>query len=98
MVVVKLNIGGTLFSTTKETLVGSGGDRCSLLARMFDIDQHLGREEFDGGIFFDRDGLIFPFVLAYLRDGKQQVLCIPEERLNAVKIESEFFQLPGKFQ
>ena len=92
---VKLNIGGTLFTTTKETLISSGCDSHSLLARMFDDDQHLGRDVVDGGIFFDRDGLIFPFVLAYLRDGLQQISCIPKEQLIAVKIESEFFQLPG---
>ncbi len=93
---VKLNIGGTLFTTTRATLIGSGPDNGSLLAIMFENDQPLGKKVIDGGIFFDRDGLLFSFVLAYLRDGIQQVDIIPDEKLVAVKIEAEFFQLAGK--
>ena len=92
---VKLNIGGTLFTTTKATVMGSGADSGSLLAIMFDDDQAVGKKMIDGGFFFDRDGTHFAFVLSYLRDGNQQVASIPEEKLAAVKIEAEFFQLAG---
>jgi hypothetical protein len=92
---VKLNIGGTLFTTTKATVMGSGADSGSLLAIMFDDDQAVGKKMIDGGFFFDRDGTHFAFVLSYLRDGNQQVASIPEEKLAAVKIEAEFFLLAG---
>jgi hypothetical protein len=96
MVVVKLNVGGKLFTTTKESLIGTGSDTGSLLARMFDDDQDLGKETVDGGIFFDRDGDLFIYILAYLRDGEKQVACTPEEKLDSLKIEASFFQLTGK--
>ncbi len=98
MVAVKLNVGGILFTTTKETLIGTGNDTGSLLARMFDDDQHLGKETVDGGIFFDRDGALFNYILAYLRDGEKQVACTPEEKLDSLMIEASYFQLTGKFQ
>ncbi len=75
--------------------MGSAIDQNSLLARMFHDDQHLGKEVVDGGIFFDRDGALFSYILAYLRDGEAQVDCVPKEKLRSLKIEAAFFQLTG---
>lgn len=93
---VKLNVGGEIFTTTKETLIGTEKDTGSLLARMFDDDQHLGTRLIDGGFFFDRDGSLFHYVLAWLRDGPKQIACIPEEKMDSLLIEASFFQLTGK--
>jgi hypothetical protein len=96
MDVVKLNVGGELFTTTKETLIGTGTDTDSLLARMFDDDQHIGKKVIDGGFFFDRDGSLFHYILAWLRDGPKVVACIPEEKKDLLLIEASFYQLAGK--
>ena len=85
-----------MFTTTKATDLSSGADIGSLLAMMFDDGQPLGKKMIDDGYFFDRDGILFSFILAYLRDGTHQVASILDENLVAVKIEAEFFQLAGE--
>eukprot|EP00742_Colponemidia_sp_Colp-10_P018663 GILJ01021579.1.p1 GENE.GILJ01021579.1~~GILJ01021579.1.p1 ORF type:complete len:127 (-),score=9.38 GILJ01021579.1:709-1035(-) len=58
---VKLNIGGTLFETTKETLLRRGANFFS------DLDTRTLREQ--GGYFIDRDGHYFVPLLELLRTG-----------------------------
>jgi hypothetical protein len=84
--IVKLDVGGTLFSTTHSTL-SAGGD--TMLRRMLDssIPTTAGP---DGRIFVDRDGERFRQVLNFLRDGSLPP-GIPIEVLEALSREANFF-------
>ena len=68
--IVKLNVGGSIFTTTLTTL-GKYPDT-SMLAVMFDPDS--GRppaiQDSNGAYFIDRDPKAFEVVLRYLRNGK----------------------------
>lgn len=88
--VVELNVGGQLYTTSLTTLLR---DPESLLAALFSGRQRILRDS-RGRFFIDRDGLLFRYVLDYLRNSR---LTLPEnfdekERLLA---EAEYFQLKG---
>eukprot|EP01006_Ploeotia_vitrea_P063551 TRINITY_DN85762_c0_g1_i1.p1 TRINITY_DN85762_c0_g1~~TRINITY_DN85762_c0_g1_i1.p1 ORF type:complete len:465 (-),score=58.97 TRINITY_DN85762_c0_g1_i1:278-1672(-) len=67
---VKLNVGGQIFDTSKETLTCEEG---SMLEAMFSGRFSIDRDE-DGASFIDRDPTYFPFVLGYLREKKEGTL------------------------
>lgn len=86
--IVRLNVGGCRFDTTRGTLQSDCG---SMLGRMFDKDQpfNLALDE-EGCVFIDRDGDTFRHVLQFLRSGR-----LPKSldaRL-ALAAEADFFQL-----
>jgi|ERR1712062_775759 len=65
---VRLNVGGTLFMTTKTTLCK---DPKSFLCRICQDEADLGSEKDETGAFLiDRDPKYFGPVLNYLRHGK----------------------------
>jgi hypothetical protein len=80
--IVELNVGGSLYTTTRTTLTSCPN---SMLGRLLDgslpaaCDQH-------GRVFIDRDGLLFRHVLNFLRD-KQ--LSLPENFADYVQLQSE---------
>ena len=88
--IVKLNVGGHYFTTSRQTLTR---DPNSMLAAMF-----TGKFEMeprgDGAFFIDRDGTHFRFILNYLRTGK---LTSPEGEaaLKELQEEAEFYQIEG---
>jgi BTB/POZ domain len=61
--VIQLNVGGVLYTTTKEVLLVPN----SFFARMFGGEMKEGLE-IDDALFIDRDGKIFRHVLNYLRN------------------------------
>ncbi len=66
--IIKLNVGGTLFTTTRETLCKF---KNSVLERMFSPDQSmLPCTTIDGAYFIDRDPTLFAEILSMCRDGK----------------------------
>ena len=66
-VIVDLDVGGTLFRTTKQTLLS---DPKSMLAKMFDPSASLVPVlRTDGAYFIDRDPVYFIIVLNFLRTG-----------------------------
>ncbi|KAK7232275.1 hypothetical protein SO694_00030326 [Aureococcus anophagefferens] len=67
--VVTLNVGGTMFTTSVETLCA---DADSMLAAMFS-GRHALRPADDGSLFIDRDPKHFGLVLNFLRDGPAAV-------------------------
>ncbi|XP_041363810.1 BTB/POZ domain-containing protein KCTD5-like [Gigantopelta aegis] len=67
---VKLNVGGTIYMTTRTTL---GRDHKSFLYRLVQDDPELGLntdKDDDGAYLIDRDPTYFGPVLNYLRHGK----------------------------
>ena len=61
--IVKLNVGGQYFTTSRQT------DPNSMLAAMFS-GRHRIETTGDGTFFIDRDGTYFRFILNYLRNGE----------------------------
>ena len=62
---IKLNVGGTMFETTRSTLVS---DRESILARMFDSDSNRPPAENQDGVFLiDACPRAFAVILNWLR-------------------------------
>lgn len=91
--VVELNVGGVHYTTSLESLLQ---DKVSLLNQLFSNKDQLLKDA-KGRYFLDRDGVLFRYILDYLRD-KQ--LHLPEgfrERLRLQK-EAEYFKLNGMLE
>ena len=90
---IKLDIGGTKFTTSLETLCNEPG---SMLEAMFSGRHKLVPDE-DGYYFVDRDGTHFRYILNYLRDGTVREGGLPSgsKSLQELKIEADFYQLQG---
>ena len=88
--VVKLNVGGVRYETTRETLVNADPD--SFFAKMFQGDMLPSSASADGSVFIDRDGARFALLLAFLRDGALPPFMTPRERAG-LHAEAHFFQL-----
>ncbi|XP_076446703.1 BTB/POZ domain-containing protein KCTD12-like [Babylonia areolata] len=88
---VELNVGGVLYTTSRDTLLKVPD---SLLASAFSDSSvsQLVRDS-KGKIFIDRDGVLFRYVLDYLRNFK---LVLPENfhERERLKQEAEYFRLP----
>lgn len=65
--IVRLNVGGHLYTTTKSTLTRyySSG-----------LDNILLNLDDEGNVFVDRDGRMFQYILGFLRNGE---LCLPDD-------------------
>jgi hypothetical protein len=86
---IHLNVGGHLFTTTRDTLLK--GD--TMLSKMFS-GQFISSccIDSDGNPFIDRDGTHFRLILNYLRSGK---FVFPSDpvTLREVLIEADFYQI-----
>ena len=86
---VKLNVGGQVYSTSRATLTKYSS---SMLATMFS-DRQAGClvKDKGGTVFIDRDGHLFGHVLEWLRTGHVR-LCKAEEQ-EALCVEADYFLL-----
>merc|ERR1719473_1120701 len=91
--IVCLNVGGTYFTTSLETLQGSffGDNASSMLASMFS-GRIPAKRDGNGNFFIDRDGRHFHHILNYLRDGKFPAALAPAERCELLR-EASFYNL-----
>lgn len=84
--VVKLNVGGELFTTTVGTLRKIPGSK---LAGMFCTLAKASTSKDDEGRFFiDRPGTYFGAILDYLRSGQ-----MPKQHIPEVYREAQFFEI-----
>ena len=90
--VVELNVGGVFYTTALSTLTREPDSR---LAALF-AEQPESRMQKDakGRFFLDRDGVLFRYVLDFLRN---QALVLPEgfRELQRLRQEASFFGLAG---
>jgi hypothetical protein len=86
---ITVNVGGTVYCTTKETLVKVDG---SLLAELFDEEDASG---LGGEKFIDRDGPCFRHVLNYLRSPAGLPTVLPADRSDReqLALEADFYGL-----
>ena len=89
--IIELNVGGVFYTTALTTLTKAEG---SLLGKLFTgTSKPAAIKDAKGRYFLDRDGVLFRYVLDYLRNEK---LVLPENfhEKERLKAEAEFFQLP----
>ncbi|CAJ1405995.1 unnamed protein product [Effrenium voratum] len=86
--VVKLNVGGVVYTTSKSTLLSCEG----MLEKMF--NGSLSNTKIDGAYFIDRDGHLFRYVLEYLRNRSVQLPDSHQVRQRLLQ-EANFFSLGG---
>jgi len=92
--VVDLNVGGLLYTTSVDTLTKDEG---SLLTSWFRGDLNSLCRDSKGRVFIDRDGVLFRYILDYLRNGN---LILPEnfQELDRLRLESKYFKLEDLHQ
>jgi hypothetical protein len=88
---IKLNVGGVLYQTTKDTLTK---DSNSTLSSMFSGRHPLQQDE-NGYYFIDRDGKLFEYILKFLRDDKIYLKNIPDVTLECILDEANYYCLSG---
>jgi hypothetical protein len=98
--VVRLNVGGTVFSTSALTLSTRPGVLASVAAAATcnngdDKPDNTDNIDADRPLFIDRSPLHFPLVLAFLRDGVRAALphTLDESGLLALKLEADYYCL-----
>lgn len=86
--IVRLNVGGVLYTTTKATLKRYSN---SMLGAMFNGSMSTTVDE-NGHYFIDRDGHIFGYILNFLRSSQ---LTLPSDfqNLDLLAVEADFYQL-----
>ncbi|GIY72824.1 hypothetical protein CDAR_99651 [Caerostris darwini] len=90
--VIELNVGGVFYTTARATLIKEPG---SLLSQWFSGPISAGPfRDSKGKFFLDRDGVLFRYILDYLRDQK---LVLPENfhERRRLRHEAEYFNLAG---
>ena len=87
--VVKLNVGGTVFITTRRTLTANEYDRDNTLRKILKTAPH---DLYEGAIFIDRPSAHFGVILDYLRTGYIGVNLSPHE-INALLVECDYYCL-----
>ncbi|CAF1031698.1 unnamed protein product [Brachionus calyciflorus] len=85
--IVELNVGGVYYTTTVKTLCNESN---SLLSQMFELNTKP--KDSKDRIFIDRDGLLFRYILDFLRN-KQLVLPENFSEKKRLKCEAEYFKL-----
>jgi len=89
---VKLDVGGTMLSSSRTTLTSMPG---SMLDAMFS-GRHTLEEDDDGRVFIDRDGAAFKLVLEYLRAPTSFSLDgLSKREVASCLVEFEYYGLPS---
>lgn len=86
MSVIELNVGGTPYVTTKETLCRFKG---TMLESMF--NGTFNSTKIGSAYFIDRDGKIFHYILQFLRDGDSWEPPTDRDRIMEILREARFF-------
>lgn len=88
--IIDLNVGGVFYTTTLRTLLSQPDSQLSALF----TGRELIAKDSKGRYFLDRDGVLFRYVLDYLRDG---TVVLPDcfREKERLKKEAEKYALPG---
>ncbi|CAL2033958.1 unnamed protein product [Caenorhabditis brenneri] len=87
--IVKLNIGGSIFHTTKSTLTKFDG----FFKTILETDVPITKDE-SGAIFIDRDPTHFRLILNFMRDGDVK-LSSCEMKVEEILKEAQYYLLSG---
>eukprot|EP01129_Flabellula_baltica_P003611 TRINITY_DN13365_c0_g1_i1.p1 TRINITY_DN13365_c0_g1~~TRINITY_DN13365_c0_g1_i1.p1 ORF type:complete len:401 (-),score=34.16 TRINITY_DN13365_c0_g1_i1:41-1243(-) len=83
---IKLNVGGSIFVTSKITLLSYEG---SYFYGMLSSDNWQPNE--DGEYFIDRDPIVFDRILNYLRDGNLDTDCLSDREVDILKNDLDYY-------
>ncbi|XP_060575891.1 BTB/POZ domain-containing protein Tiwaz-like [Ruditapes philippinarum] len=86
--IVKLNVGGVVYTTTTSTLCKYPN---SMLGAMFNGSMSTNLDE-NGCVFIDRDGELFKYILNYLRSSRLALPCDFKD-LDQLTVEADFYQI-----
>jgi hypothetical protein len=93
MSIIEINVGGTPYVTTRETLCRIKG---TMLDKMF--SGTLESTKLGSAYFIDRDGRIFQYILQYLRDGDTWNPPMDLDCVQEILREARFFCLEPLIQ
>jgi hypothetical protein len=88
--IIDLNVGGTLYTTQLKTLLSEPN---SIFSDIFETKKLEEIRDGNNRLFIDRDGLLFRYILEYLRNKK---LIIQVDDINEkirLKNEAEYYKL-----
>ena len=96
--IVYLNVGGTVYTTTSDTLNNDGGGYLSILVRNQSMEGRVKNTlSKDGNIFIDRNGTLFEYILDFLRNGRLPSR-LSDVLLVDLRDEAMFYQIPELVQ
>ena len=96
--IVYLNVGGTVYTTTSDTLNNDGGGYLSILVRNQSTEGRVKNTlSKDGNIFIDRNGTLFEYILDFLRNGRLPSR-LSDVLLVDLRDEAMFYQIPELVQ
>ncbi|KAF0983699.1 hypothetical protein FDP41_007614 [Naegleria fowleri] len=87
--VIKLDVGGKIFKTSKETLLSR---KDTFFYAMISSGKWLPDEE--GCYFIDRNPKMFPYILDYLRYGKLDVHQLTTQQKAILAEEADYYLIP----
>lgn len=87
--IVKLDVGGSVFKTSRATLTKSEG----IFKEMFETEEKIKQDE-NGCIFIDRDPKHFRLILNYMRDD-DTILPESAKEIQEILKEAECYRLEG---
>lgn len=93
--IIELNVGGVHYTTQRQTLLAEPDSKLhAMFAEDGEGDESTLTRDAKGRVFVDRDGVLFRYVLDYLRD---RAIQLPEGFREAQRLrqEAEHFGLPG---
>jgi hypothetical protein len=89
---IKLDVGGTYFTTSKATLLKY---KNSFFSGMFEGRYEIHPDTADGSYFIDRNPAVFPIILDFLRDGQNiNIKSLTTSQLEQLRYEATYYQLP----
>ncbi|KAH9251022.1 hypothetical protein BASA81_011068 [Batrachochytrium salamandrivorans] len=87
---VKLNVGGSYFSTSVENLTREPGN---FFAVMFSGRWDVKVDPHDKAVFVDRDPTMFGMIVNYLRTGEINLDDLSPKQFEALRKEADFYQI-----
>jgi len=87
---IKLNVGGTVYATSIDTLISSGNTYFSM---MFSDKWDLKRDDRDDTYFIDRDPFVFSYILNFLRTSTISKIHLTPLQLEFLISDAEFYQI-----
>ncbi len=88
--IIKLNIGGDHFTTSKSTLMKH---EPTMLSTMFSSSNFKLTTDAEGYYFIDRNGKYFEYILKFLRDDKVNIEHLKKHQINDLIDEANFYML-----